>query len=239
MFKKLALASAFVLYMTILGGTAWADNITIVNPSFETPAGPFSNTCGTGCSFSIGSFTGWTTLNGGEFQPGSLFFTSPIPDGTQIGYTNATRSLSQTLTGNSVLANSIYTLSVFVGNRTDGDSGSYTLSLDTIVGGVTTTLCNFSGNANGLPGTPGSVALGTFQLEGCSYTSGSTVPSGDLYLLFTANSGQLDVDSVSLIVQSATATVPEPSSVLLLSVGMLLAAVAFMARRRKELQLTA
>ena len=78
-----------------------------------------------------------------------------------------------------------------------------------------------------------------FQVEGCTYTSPSSVPSGNLFLQLTANSGQLDVDNVSLTVQSATTNVPEPSSVLLLSVGMLFLIGTLMVRRKKELQLTA
>ena len=231
MVKKLVLASAFVLSMTILSGTAWADNIPIANASFETPGTSPSTACGTGCSYNYGPLPGWSVIGGGTWQPGS-FFTSPVPDGSLIGFVNATRSLSQTLTGDSVLANSVYTLSVFVGDRTDGDSGNYTLSLDTIVGGVTTTLCSFTSNAS-------MIKSGTFQVEGCTYTSPSSVPSGNLFLQLTANSGQLDVDNVSLTVQSATTNVPEPSSVLLLSVGMLLLVATLMVRRKKELQLTA
>jgi len=65
------------------------------------------------------------------------------------------------------------------------------------------------------------------------------VPSGDLFLQLTANSGQLDVDNVSLTVQSATTSVPEPSSVLLLSFGMLFLLSTLVVRRKKELQLAA
>jgi len=107
------------------------------------------------------------------------------------------------------------------------------LSLDTILAGVTTTLCTFSGNAS-------SIAHGTFQLEGCTYSSGgSGFPSGDLFLKFTATSGgQLDVDNVSLTVQSPTG-VPEPSTVLMLSIGMLFLVLSFVAGRKKVLALAA
>ncbi len=231
MVKKLAVVSAILVCMTVLSGTVRADNIPIVNPSFETPSGPFSNPCGTGCSYSVGSFTGWTTLNGGEWQPGSYF--NSIPDGSQIGYTNATRSLTQDLTGQSVLANSLYTFSFYLGERSDGQSGAYTISLDTILGGVTSTLCTVTGNAS-------SIARGTFQLKSCTYASGgSALPGGDLFLVFTANTGQMDVDNVSLTVQPVTSSVPEPSSVLLLGVGMIFLMATLMARGKKELQLAA
>lgn len=212
--------------MTILSGTAWADNIPVANPSFETLGAPLSYSCGTGCTYNYGPIPGWSTIKGaGSFQPGSLF--SAIPDGSLVGFANATNSISQTLTGNSVLANSTYTMSVYVGDRSDGLNGNYTLSLDTILVGVTTTLCSVTGNSS-------SITPGTFQLEGCSYTSGSSVPAGNLYLLFTANTGQLDVDNVSL-----TASVPEPSSVLLLGFGMLFLVATLFMHRKKELQLTA
>jgi hypothetical protein len=228
MLKKLALASTFVLCMTILSGTALADNIPVVNSSFQLISSPLYVNCGTGCAYNGGPIPGWTG-GGASWEPGG-YFTS-VPGGGLVGYINATRSISQTLTGNSVLANSVYTLSVFVGDRLDHDNGSYTLSLDTIVGGVTSTLCSFTGNSSLIPS-------GTFQLEGCTYTSSSTVPSGDLYLLLASNTGQLDVTNLSLTVQPATG-VPEPSSALLLGVGMLCLVASLMLRGKKELQLTA
>ena len=228
--RKIALACALVLGMTILSGTTWADNIPIVNASFETLGAPLGTNCGTGCAFNTGPIPGWSLIGvGGTWRPGS-YFTS-VPNGTLIGFVSAAGSLSQTLTGDSVLANSVYTLSVFVGDRTGG-AGNYTLSLDTIMGGVTTTLCSFTNNAS-------RIASGTFQLESCSYSSPSSVPSGNLFLQLTANTGQLDVDNVSLTVQSATSSVPEPSSVLLLSVGMLFLVATLMVRGKKGLQLTA
>ena len=231
MLKKLAVAATFVLCMTILSGTAWADNITIANASFETLGAPLSISCGTGCAYNYGPIPGWTTTAGsGSWQPGSFF--TGVPDGSLVGFVMATNSLTQTLTGDSVLANSFYTMSVYVGDRTDNLNGNYTLSLDTILGGVTTTLCTITGSGSSIP-------HGTFQLESCTYQSLGTVPSGDLFLQFTANTGQLDVDNVSLTVQSATASVPEPSSVLLLGIGMLFLVTTLMMRRRKALQLTA
>jgi hypothetical protein len=235
MMKKLVLASAFMLTMTVLSGTAWADAITIANASFQSNPGTLTPNCSLGgptCAFNFGPIDGWTTTGpqGGYWQPG-LYFPGLLA-GDLIGYVNAAGALSQTLTGTSVLANSIYTLSVSVGDRAiDGGSGGYTLSLDTIVGGMTTALCSFTGNAS-------TIGSGMFQVEGCSYTSPSSVPSGNLFLQLTANSGQLDVDNVSLTVQSATTNVPEPSSVLLLSVGMLVLVAALMVRGKKELQLT-
>lgn len=230
MLKKLALSFAVLLCMAILGGTAQADNIPIANPSFEASSTPLTYPCGIGCSYNYGPIPGWTTGAGsGVFQPGAYF--NSIPDGNLVGFVNLPYSFSQTLTGNAVLPNSVYTFSVFVGERTDGLSGIYTISLDTILNGVTNTLCTITGNAN-------TITRGTFQLESCSYTSLSSVPNGDLYLLFTANTGQLDVDDVSLTVQPAT-SVPEPSSMLLLSFGMLFLLSFVVARRKKALPLPA
>lgn len=231
MLKKLAICSTLVFCMALLSGTARADNIPIVNASFETLGAPLSVSCGTGCAYNLGPIPGWTTTAGaGSWMPGSFF--SAIPDGSLVGFVNASNSLTQTLTGNSVLANSVYTMSVYVGDRTDNVNGTYTLSLDTILGGVTSTLCTVSGNASSIP-------HGTFQLEGCTYASGgSGLPSGDLFLKFTATTGgQLDVDNVSLTVQSPTG-VPEPSTILMLGIGMLLLVASFPAGRKRVLSLT-
>jgi len=232
MSKKLVLTAVLLILTTVLSGPVLADNISIVNPSFESTAGPLNFPCGTGCAFNYGpvpGIPGWSSSDGGSWMPGSYF--SSLPDGSLVAFANAQSSLTQTLTGTSVLANSLYTFSVYVGDRTDGINGNYSLSLDTILGGVTTTLCNVSGNAS-------SIARGTFQLESCSYLSASSFPSGNLYLQLTALSGQLDVDDLSLTVQPAS-TVPEPSSVLLLGVGIAFLAAMFMMRKRREVLLTA
>jgi hapalindole biogenesis HpiC1 cyclase-like protein/PEP-CTERM motif-containing protein len=232
MSKKLTVLSAVLLGLTVLSGTARADNIPIVNSSFESITGTLNIACpagGASCAYNNGPIPGWSVIAGGSWQPGTYF--SSIPDGNLVGYVNATRSLTQDLTGQSVQADSVYTFSFYVGDRSDGQSGLYTISLDTIMGGVTTQLCTITGNGRNIP-------LGTFQQESCSYTSGSSgLPGGDLFLSFTANSGQLDVDNVGLTVQSVTG-VPEPSSVLLLGIGMLFL-MAMMVRRKRELRLAA
>lgn len=226
MSKKLVLASAILLSLTVLSGVARADNIPIVNASFESISGTLNVACpggGASCAYNNGPIPGWSVIAGGSWQPGTYF--SAIPDGSLIGYVNATRSLTQDLTGQSVLANSQYTFSFYVGDRLGGGSGAYTISLDTILGGVTSTLCTVTGNAS-------SITQGTFQLESCNYTSGASgLPAGDLFLVFTANTAQLDVDNVGLTVQS----VAEPSSALLLGLGVFFLVTMMLVRRRQEL----
>lgn len=232
MFKKLAVVFTILLCMTALSGVARADNIPIANASFES-SGTLDIACpvgGPNCAYNHGPVPGWSAIGGGSWQPGTYF--SSIPDGSLVGYANIGKSLTQDLTGQSVMADSLYTFSFYVGDRKDGEGGAYTISLDTILGGVRSTLCTVTGNAS-------SIALGTFQLESCSYTSGSSgLPGGDLFLVFTANTGQLDVDNVSLTVQPA-AYIAEPSSVLLLGVGILFLVATLMVRRKHLPQLAA
>jgi len=223
MAKKLSVFCFIAIVALLMTGTAWADGIPITNASFETPGGPLNYSCGTGCTYNYSTIPGWSISAGGSFQPGSFF--SYIPDGNLVAFTNG-GSISQTLTS-SVSVNTLYTLTVYVGNRTNTQNFGYTLYLDTILNGVTTTLCSVSGNA-------ATITPGGWQAESCSYQSGLSVPAGDLFLDFVGGPYQLDVDDVSL-----TANVPEPSSVLLLGVGMLLAAGLAMWNKRKELHFTA
>ena len=84
-----------------------------------------------------------------------------------------------------------------------------------------TTLCTFSGNG-------ASIKPGTFVDETCSFQSGSSVPVGDLSVVFTGSQGsQLDIDKV-------TVSTPEPSSLALLSCGLL---SLFLTLRRKTQRL--
>jgi hypothetical protein len=207
---KVLLGCAFVGILALMSCPAWADSIPLKNASFET-TNPLNLPFGGG-PFNLGPIPDWNSSGvAGSWQPNSSEFSS-IPDGSIVAYTNG-GSISQTLTGTSVLANTFYTLSTFVGHRMDGFTGNYTISLDA----GATALCSFSGNSS-------SIAAGTFADETCTFQSGSTVPAGDLSIVFTGSQGaQLDVDNV-------TVSTPEPGSLALVTVAL---SFLFMALRRK------
>src|ERR1700741_1386674 len=153
----------------------YADSgITIQNASFET-SNPLSSPCGTGCAFNSGPIPGWTGT-GGSWEPNSTYFNTPPPDGNIIAYTNG-GAISQNL-GVTLLSNSIYTLSVFVGNRLDGGSGIYSIAID--AGG--TMLDSLSGSSHSIP-------AGTFVDEIFTFSTGSTVTPGDLSIILSNPSG--------------------------------------------------
>jgi tetrahydromethanopterin S-methyltransferase subunit B len=138
---------------------------------------------------------------------GSAFFTSLPPGASVVAYSNG-GTISQTLSGVSLMPNSIYTLSVYVGNRLDNLVTNYSLALDA----GTTVLNSFSGSN-------GSIAAGTFANETLTYSTGSSVAAGNLAILLTSSGLQTDFANVVLSVNSIAA--PEPSSLLMLGMGLL------------------
>lgn len=231
MLKKTLILTIAALGLLMTTAPAWADGVSIVNASFEdlSPVPKINCPSMANCYYNNGPIPGWTgTQQTGSFQPGGYF--SAIPDGSIVAFTNH-GDISQTLSS-SVLADTLYTLTVFVGNRTDNINGLYTLNLDTILNGVTTNLCSVSGNA-------ASITSGTFQAESCKYQSTSIVPVGDLFLDFASISGQLDVDDVSLTTSNPTTGVPEPGSVLFLGLGMLLVLSVGIWNRKKGVPVSA
>src|SRR5258706_10682565 len=157
--------------MVVLGciaAPAWADTIAVTNPSFEI-TNPLTFTAPGAGSWNAGPIPGWTITGGGagSWQPGPALFNLPVPDGNTVAYSNGA-TLSQTLSA-SLAPNTTYTLSAFVGHRLDGDVTNYTIAL--LAGGTI---------LSSLSGSNGVIPLGTFQNEVFSFTSGATVPSGNL-----------------------------------------------------------
>jgi hypothetical protein len=223
--KLLVVSCALVGCLVLFSGAAWADGIAIQNASFETTNPLIASCLGAGCAYNFGPIPGWTlTGSGGSWQPSSVYLNLPLPDGNIVAYSNG-GSISQTL-GVSLLPDSTYTLSVFVGDRLDNRTTSYSLSL--LAG--STTLCTFGGmNA--------AITPGTFADETCSYQSGASMPSGDLSIVLKSGGTQIDFDNVSLDV--ASVAVPEPSSMALLAAGLLCAALLsgyLKARQRAQQQ---
>jgi hypothetical protein len=215
-FRLLGLG-AFLICFALISGSAWADSVTVQNSSFET-TGPLNLSCGSGCTYNWGPISGWTTNtpSAGSWDPGS-FFSSPLPDGTIAAFTNGT--ISQDL-GVTLLANTQYTLSVYVGDR-GGQSNTATYAIALDAGG--SQMCAFSN-------TIGNITAGTFAQETCSFTTGASVPSGDLSIFLSAAGGQASFDQVSV-------NAPEPSSIAMLGAGLtLLALFAALYKREKSLQ---
>jgi hypothetical protein len=222
-------AVVLTLLAVLFGGVAMADNIAIQNSSFET-TNPLDNPCGTGCAYSIGAIPDWTVSGAqtGTVTFNSTYYSTPAPDGTVVAYTNG-GTISQTLTGISLLPNSIYTLSVFVGDRLDNLVTDYSFSLS--AGG--TVLNTFSASN-------GDITPGTYQQEFLTYTTGAVPTPGDLGISLSSVTGQADFDNVQLTVFPAEqgynddppVSTPEPASFLMLGLGLL--GIAGVAIRKQQ-----
>jgi hypothetical protein len=212
-----------ILVLSCFTTPTFANSIPIQNFSFET-TNPLTNPCGAGCAYNYGSIPGWTTTgtgtSQGSWQPSSAYFTS-VPDGSLVAFSNG-GTISQTLS-DSLLANTLYTLTVAVGNR-----------LDAVTGGFATTyiIQLFAGSTllNSITGSNTTIPLGTFMDVSFNYISGVTLPPGNLSIVLSSVGPQSDFDNVRLTATSAATSVSEPGSLTLLAAGLGLALFVF--RRR-------
>lgn len=213
------------LALCVLASSAWADDISIQNPSFESTA-PYTSPCnGPGtCQYNFGPIPGWTLSGptGGSFEPSSFYLNLPLPDGNVVAYTNG-GSISQTLTGVSLLPNSTYTLSVDVGRRFDITGATYTIALTD----GANVFCSKSGSNS-------SITAGTFADIVLTCPTGASAPAGFLGIDLTGNDTQVDFDNVKLSVQSGTVATPEPGASLLTLVGLAVGGLFFSRTRRNR-----
>ncbi len=206
--KSALVVCVLAVLALVVPSAAKADSLTVQNADFAP--GPTLTSCGTNCLDNTGPISDWTYVSNGAPGAGSgswdlntTYFNS-VPAATGA-YVNG-GTLSQTLTGVELLPDTTYTLSVYVGYRNDGGATNYDFGLDA----GSTQLVSSGWVSNTLLGA------GNFALETLTYTTGSTVAPGDLTIFLGDQGIQTTFTDVSL---TAVAT-PEPSSLILLLIGL-------------------
>jgi hypothetical protein len=210
MHMKAVALGILVIGFAFITGSASADSIAVQNGSFEQTSSPL--TPGT---FNDGPIPGWTTTGiAGSWDPApNTFFTGALPDGSTVAFVDGT--ISQDL-GVTLLPDTTYTLSVYVGDRGDGFNLNDPWSISLGDGSVSCTASGIGSN----------IHEGSFADETCSFTTGSSVPTGDLFV-YLSGQGQADFDD-------ATVAAPEPSSIALASLGLLAVALFGVFFKRKQ-----
>lgn len=219
---RLRILAVFVMLFcfALIGGSAWADGVTVQNNSFEQfNALTMTAGCVPGCSYNLGPIPDWSITAGaaGSWQPGAsgTYFSQPLPDGSTLAFVNGI--ISQDL-GTALLPDTSYTLTVDVGDRLDGYRGGWSIALD--AGGIQ--MCGNSGlTSNIIPGT--------FAQETCTFQTGDSIPSGNLIILL-GGSGAGD----NATFDDVRVSTPEPSTVGLLALGLFFVALIGGLYKRKQ-----
>ncbi len=181
--------------------------ITITNASFED-----GSTLGNG--FSSSNINGWNTTGGsstGRFNPNSQLSPEAF-DEVYAAYSNG-GSISQLL-GVNLLADTTYTLSVAVGNRTFHPFPGFSVLL-------------LAGGSELTGGTVDYTAPQDGSWQTYTYTYNSIAAGGELAIRLTSSGIQTNFDAVNL---TAVAAVPEPTTYAMFLAGLGL--LSFTARRK-------
>ncbi|HXB71600.1 MAG TPA: PEP-CTERM sorting domain-containing protein [Candidatus Acidoferrales bacterium] len=222
-------ASVAALGLLVISSAAASSLFTIpvVNFSFEIPpAAGLTHGCGPNCSFSTGSIPGWvgSASNSGEFRPGALqgntTWFNTLTNGNTILFDEGP-TISQTV-GATVVPGDTYTLMVDLGQRKDLPLQPFRPTVDLLIGGAGGTTFTATGTA------PVSGGWSTFV---ATYTGlpGDAGKSITIQLLSTGSQGEFD--NVRLSGLTPASSVPEPTGVTLLGLG--LAGLLVFAKRQR------
>ena len=194
---------ALLVALFVVTSGAWAGNIPVVDPGFESPA---CASLGSVCAPVAGS---WTVVNSaGQLWANPAQFGTP-PEGLQVGFVNAGANDLQQVVG-TLSANTTYVLSVFVGERTTGTS----------FGGIVDLFAGSTllGSASGAAPGAGGWADWTLTVDSASFASSVGQP---LEIFLASSVSQPGFDNVSLNATSDNGAVPEPAMFVLVGVGLL------------------
>ena len=159
---------------------------------------------------------------------GPARFPGGLPDGLQYAYINSGFIYQDT--GTLLTVGMTYTLTAYIGKRTDDPDAAGSLSLESFTGGLPTAVLATTGSVTS--------PSGTFTKYTTTFTASSVQAGQDLGIVFTTTgtsgpANQVNFDAVSLMQTSAP--VPEASTTV--SFGLLLAlglGGLFVAGRRRK-----
>lgn len=199
--------------LLLAASSANAAVISITNASFED--GPALNQINpVAGNWMQGSFTGWdVTGSAGRYDPNGTLSPEAV-DGTLTAWSNG-GSLVQTL-GDSLTAGTTYTLSLFIGDRSDTALPSFSVEL--LSGGTALT------GGNTIFTAPSDGGWASYSYEYTATTSG-----GPLGIRLASSGVQTNFDNVSL---TAVAAIPEPETYAMFLAGLGL--LGFASRRRQK-----
>jgi hapalindole biogenesis HpiC1 cyclase-like protein/PEP-CTERM motif-containing protein len=222
-----------------MASTALATPITITNASFEAVLladGGFTRE-----DFSADPIPGWVVTpdgaaDGGTYDPTTVQYPSGVPDGENVAFSSnfpggslSIATISQVLAA-TLAGNTLYTLNIDVGDRTDTNFGGYLIEF---LAGSTVLA---SDNNSLLPSSGFLTSTVTFQTGASPSELGQSLQIR--MRMLNANTGgpanQVNFDNVRLDGTLVDVTaVPEPVSLVLVGSGLAgLAARRFSRRRR-------
>ena len=196
--RSLRLTVLAVSLVLVASSGAFAGSVSVANYSFETyTALPYL--CGGACAYSVGPIPGWNDSGGsGQWIVGGYAGNPSAIDGNVLGYSNGGQIWQDVGTA---VAGTTYTLQVDILHRTDAAMAGI---VQFEVGGISVATA-----------TGTDLGAGTWSNWTAVYTATGADAGKTMTILLNSTGAQGDFDNVRL-----DATIPEPSSLLLLATGL-------------------